>query len=335
MKLDEVRWGFIGCGDVTEKKSGPAFNQVAHSKIVSVMRRNGVLAKDYAQRHGISRWTDDADKLIHDSDVNAVYIATNPDSHCEYVCRAAAAGKAVYVEKPMANSISECDKMLEACNRANVPLFVAYYRRMLPHFIKVKELLESGVIGPSQFFKLELVKANFTAEAELAHSQVPLRSGITAGREMYNLACHQLDLVDYLLGPIAAVSSQSPLFQGDYRTSETLTAVLRLASGLPGLGVWCFSGPQKSQSDIIEIVGTRGRIQCGFTDFRPVKLITAAGEEEFPFELPTCIQQPLIQSIVDDLRGIGQCNSTGVSGARTNRVLEALAGAHPYPIEWG
>ena len=145
--MDKVRWGIIGCGDVTEVKSGPGLQKADGSELVAVMRRDGDKAKDYAVRHGVAKWTDDADALINDPDVNAVYIATPPDSHADYAQRVAAAGKPVYVEKPMARTYAECQAMLAACQRANVPLFVAYYRRCLPPFVYVKELLDAGAIG--------------------------------------------------------------------------------------------------------------------------------------------------------------------------------------------
>ena len=121
-----IRWGIIGCGNVTEVKSGPGFQKAQHSALVAVMRRDGALARDYAERHGVPRWYDDADALIADPDVDAVYVATPPDSHAEYALRVARAGKPVYVEKPMALNHAQCRVMIDACRAAHVPLFVAY-----------------------------------------------------------------------------------------------------------------------------------------------------------------------------------------------------------------
>ncbi len=67
-----IRWGIIGCGDVTKVKSGPALQQADHSQLVAVMRRNGGLARDYARRHGVPRWYGDAEALIHDPEVDAL-----------------------------------------------------------------------------------------------------------------------------------------------------------------------------------------------------------------------------------------------------------------------
>ena len=152
--MDTVRWGIIGCGNVTEVKSGPGFQKARDSSLVAVMRRNGDLAKDYAQRHSVPKWYDDAQALIDDPDVNAIYIATPPSSHKVYTIMAAQAGKPVYVEKPMALNFAECQEMIGACQEAAVPLFVAYYRRSLARFLKIKELLDAGAIGEVRFVSI-------------------------------------------------------------------------------------------------------------------------------------------------------------------------------------
>ncbi|HMS36507.1 MAG TPA: Gfo/Idh/MocA family oxidoreductase, partial [Arachnia sp.] len=147
MAAERVRWGIIGVGDVTERKSGPAFQLAEGSELVAVMRRTPGLAEDYARRHGVGRWYDDADTLIGDPEVDAVYIATPPSSHQEYAVKVAEAGKAVYVEKPMGRTAAECEAMLAAADRGGVPLYVAYYRRAMPRFGIVRNLIRDGEIG--------------------------------------------------------------------------------------------------------------------------------------------------------------------------------------------
>ena len=142
-----IRWGFIGCGSVTEKKSGPAFGKVEGSEVVAVMRRDAHKAKDYAARHGIEKWYADAQKLIDDPKVNAVYVATPPSTHAQYAIAAMRAGKPVYVEKPMAASYAECQEMVLVSKETGVPCFVAYYRRTLPYFLRVKQLIDDGLLG--------------------------------------------------------------------------------------------------------------------------------------------------------------------------------------------
>ena len=69
-----IRWGFIGCGEVTEKKSGPAFSMIEGSEVVAVMSRDKDKARSYAQRHGVKKYYADAQALVSDPEVNAVYI---------------------------------------------------------------------------------------------------------------------------------------------------------------------------------------------------------------------------------------------------------------------
>src|SRR5512136_2500423 len=171
--MKTIRWGIIGCGNVTEVKSGPGFQKANNSQLVAVMRRNGALAKDYAERHGVRKWYDDANALIADPDVDAVYIATPPASHKEHTLAVARAGKPVYVEKPMAMNYAECEEMIEACRSAGVKLFVAYYRRALPRFLKVKGLVESGVIGQVRSVMVSLYMP--PAPDELDPSHLPWR----------------------------------------------------------------------------------------------------------------------------------------------------------------
>jgi len=194
----EVRWGVLGVGKVCELKSAPAMNTIAHSRLVAVMRRDEEKAKDYAARHGVHKWYTSATDLIHDPEVNAIYIATPPHVHVELTQLAAAAGKPVYVEKPMARTHAECLQMIQACEQASVPLFVAYYRRKLPHFLKIKELLDQGEIGSIRTVHINLKQVltpNLVSSSGENWRVIP---EIAGGGYFYDLASHQLDLLDFL-----------------------------------------------------------------------------------------------------------------------------------------
>ena len=194
-----IRWGIIGCGNVTEVKSGPGFQLAKNSLLVAVMRRNGELAKDYAIRHNIPKWYDNAEELINDPDVDAVYIATPPAFHKEYTLKCALAGKPVYVEKPMARNFEECTAMIQACENAGVPLFVAYYRRALDRFNKVKELIESGEIGEVRFVTVILYKKLVQIDSKSGELPWRVIPEISGGGEFMDLASHTLDVLDYIL----------------------------------------------------------------------------------------------------------------------------------------
>ena len=322
--MQTIRWGIIGCGDVTEVKSGPGFQKANDSSLVAVMRRNGELAKDYAKRHGVPRWYDDAEALIHDSEVDAVYIATPPSSHKTYTLRSAQAGKPVYVEKPMALNYAECKEMIQACQAARVPLFVAYYRRALRRFLKIKELLDTQAIGEVRFVTLTLYQP--LAAEELQPGTLPWRvqPEIAGGGRFVDLAAHMLDFLDYVLGPIRDVQAFSSNQAHRYPAEDIVTSAFVFTSGVQGIGTWCFTSFDRW--DQTEIVGSKGKITYSTFDAQPVILTTSQGQEEFTYEYPAHIQQPLIQSVVNALNGKGDCPSTGESAARTTWVMDQMLG---------
>jgi predicted dehydrogenase len=319
--MNTIRWGIIGVGNVTEVKSGPGFQQADHSALVAVMRRNGDLARDYAERHGVPRWYDDADALIRDPEVDAVYIATPPYAHRDYTLRCAAAGKPVYVEKPMATTYDECREMIEACAAAGVPLYVAYYRRALPRFLKIKALVDSGAIGEVQAVTVTLREP---PPAGLDPNHLPWRvvPELSGGGLLLDLGSHMLDFLDFILGPIREVNGYASSQAGLYPAEDIVTGAFMFESGVHGAGTWSFASFEKV--DLTEIVGSKGKIAYSTFGVDAVRLITADGVTEFAIENPPHVQQPLIQTVVDDLLGTGTCPSTGESGARASWVMDQL-----------
>ena len=316
----EVRWGIIGCGDVTEVKSGPAFQQVENSHLVAVMRRSGEKAKDYARRHGVPFWTDNADEVIHHPDVNAVYIATPPGSHLDYALQVCAAGKPAYVEKPMARSAAECRTMLEAFEKAGLPLFVAYYRRALPRFLKMKELIESGCIGT-----VSGVTYRFSGNThkKLDSNNLPWRwiAEEAGGGQFMDLGCHTLDILDFLLGPLQDAKGDASNVASLCDVEDSVALQFRLQSGGLGTASWNFASDR--HIDLIEIAGTDGHISLSTFGNEPVSLTRGVENETFDLPNPKHIQQPFIQTIVQHLNGKCACPSTGVTATRTAEVMDA------------
>jgi 1,5-anhydro-D-fructose reductase (1,5-anhydro-D-mannitol-forming) len=313
--MTTIRWGIIGCGNVCEVKSGPGFQEASGSALVSVMRRDGAKAADFAQRHGVAHWTADAQELIDDSQVDAVYVATPPGSHLQYALAVAAAGKPCYVEKPMARNHRECQQMIDAFDRANVPLFVGYYRRRLPRFLKAEQLLREGRIGTVTSVHYRMTRA-YRPEPSAAWRVDVEQSG---GGIFLDVGSHTLDVLDYLLGPLQDVTGSAVNF-GPNACESTVQLAFRTPAGALGSATWNFAGDRGE--DLIEIVGTQGRITLSTFGEEPVLLETADGRECFDLPHPPHVHQPLIQTIVDELRGQGQCPSTGRSAARTQRVMD-------------
>jgi len=320
---EKIRWGIIGCGDVTEIKSGPGFQKAQGSALVAVMRRNKSLAQDYATRHSVPKLYGKAQDLINDPDVDAVYIATPPSSHKKYVLDAARAGKPVYVEKPMALAYNECLEMVEFCEKMNVPLFVAYYRRALPRFLKIKSLIEEKVIG-----EIRCVNVRFRQkpnEKDLLQLENWRTNPSIAGCGYFcDMASHMIDLLQFLLGEIIDARGFAGNQQKLYEAEDIISASFIFESGIHGTGSWCFSS--NIEIDETEIVGSKGRIIFPTFQLLPTIIETNYSKEQFDIPNPEHIAQLLIQTIVDELRGKGSCPSTGKTGASASRVMDLILG---------
>lgn len=323
-----VRWGIVGCGDVTEVKSGPALFRIDGSELVAVMRRDPAKVQDYAARHNVPTWTTNARELIEHRDVNAVYVATPPSSHAEYVHMAAAAGKPVYVEKPMAMTILECEGMVHACERAGVALFVAYYRRALPRFEFVRELLNGGAVG--EVGEPQLVQSTLfqPVPADPGFSGWRWDPTVSAGGLFMDLGSHMLDLFDHWFGPIRDVCGWARTRLEGVQAEDTVTASYAFSSGVLGSGAWGFAG--SAQQDRTMIVCRHGTISLPIFAEGSVDVTDAKGRttrKDIPH--PAHVQEPLLRTVVNELLGRGgRCPSTGVSAARTQGVLDEVLAEH-------
>jgi len=321
---DIIRWGIIGAGDVTEKKSGPAFYKADHSALVAVMRRDEEKVKDYARRHNVEAYYTDARLLINDPSVDAIYIATPPESHKEYTIQALMAGKPVYVEKPMAMNYAECLEMIRASEISGQKLFVAYYRRALPYFRKVKELIDQKSIGDILTVDIQYVRPPLDTDRDPARHTWRVKRSIGGEGYFYDMAPHTLDILDFLLGEISDATGYSENLGHYYEVKDTVSASFRFESGILGTGLWCFVGTEESRQDKITITGKNGEIRFNTFEFKPIELVTPDGIQFLETSSPEHIQQPLIQTIVDELRGTGKCPSTGISGSRTSKIMDMI-----------
>lgn len=319
-----INWGIIGCGDVCEKKSGPSFYKIEYSNLEAVMRRDQDKVKDYAMRHKVDKYYTDADQLIADPQVNAVYIATPPNTHMQYAIKAMQAGKPVYVEKPMGMNSTECEEMIRTSETTNQKLFVAFYRRALPYFLKVKELLESEVIGNVLTVEVKQYRSPRVSDLTSSDHTWRVNKDIAGEGYFYDLAPHTLDILDFLLGEITDAKGFSANLGQFYEVKDTISAILKFKSGVIGSGRWCFVTSAQTDVDSIIVTGTKGEIRFSTFAFSPILLLSDTVSESFDIPSPEHIQQPLIQTIVDELRGVGKCPSTGVSGARTSRVMDLI-----------
>ena len=324
VKLDKVKWGFIGCGEVTEKKSGPAFALIEGSEVVAVMSRDKEKAQSYAKRHNIPRWYSDPQQLIGDEDVNAIYIATPPSSHATFAIMAMKAGKPVYIEKPMAASYEDCARINRISQETGIPCFVAYYRRYLPYFPKVRQMVEDGEIG--NVINIQIRFAQPPRDLDYNSTNLPWRvqPDIAGGGYFYDLAPHQLDLLQDMFGCILEAQGYKSNRGGLYPAEDTISACFKFDSGLPGSGSWCFVAHESAKEDRIEIIGDKGMICFSVFTYDPIALHTERGREEFLPENPPHVQLPLIKAVVEHLQGKAVCTCDGISATPTNWVMDRI-----------
>ncbi len=321
-----IHWGMIGTGNVTEKKSAPSFDKIENSRLVAVSNRTLQKAEDFARNHGVSKVYRDPEELIRDPQVDVVYIATPPGSHLEYALQTIRAGKPVYIEKPMARTWEECKTINEVAAKHGVKVYVAYYRRSLEYFKKVKSLVDQGTLGKLLHINMQQY---FPARPEdyfpesLPWRLIPSDSG---GGYFHDMGCHALDILFYIFGDPTHVSGHTSNMGGLYTPPDTLSASMELPGDLLVAGIWSFVTPEPYQKDLVEVIGEKGIIKFSIFSFKPISLLVGNRQETFTIDQPEHIQMPMIQSIVSELRGEGSAPSTGQTAAITSQVMDTITG---------
>lgn len=320
MRNKTVRWGMIGCGNVTERKSGPAFWQVEGSSLEMVMARREEQASDYASRHGIARYTTDASALVADEHVDAIYVATPPDSHLEFALMAASAGKPCVVEKPMALTTDECDQILAAFEKANVPLFVAYYRRSLPRFDVVRNWMEQGMIGDVRHIHWTYHRPPNSGDKE-GKDNWRVNPAQAGGGYFVDLASHGLNLFQQWFGDIVVAKGIKTNQQGYYEAEDAVAASLAFERGVLGSGYWNFGAANRE--DRVEIIGSEGRIVCsvfGEDDFE----LDGKEKASVNVENPDPVQYFHVENLIAHLNGDKEHPSSGIAGRNTTWAMEQI-----------
>ena len=316
----------IGTGNVTEKKSAPSFNKIENSRLVAVANRTPGKAKDYAQRHGIPAWYKDPSEVIRNPEVDIVYIATPPGSHMNYALETLKSGKPVYIEKPMARTGEECRIINDAAEKAGLPVFVAYYRRGLEYFKKVKSIIDDGTLGKIRHINMQQYYQARTEDYDrdnLPWRVIPEDAG---GGYFHDLGCHALDILFHIFGNPLEVSGKTANVAGMYEPEDSLSASLVLPGDLLVTGSWNFVTPTAFQKDMVEVVGEKGKLDFGIFSFKPIILNTGDHKETIATIQPEHIQMPLIRTIVSELNGYGRCPSTGRTAEITSNVMDIIRG---------
>lgn len=324
MKNKIIRWGILGAGDVCEVKSGPAFQRAEHSELVAVMRRDSTKAEDFARRHGVGRWYDSVSDLLGDPEVDAVYIATPPRFHLEHTLAALAAGKDVYLEKPMAMSADECRQIIKAEEKSKNKLALAHYRRALPAFTRIRELIEDGTLGT-----VRLAELNFFLPE--SNNLIPdngdnwrVNPAISGGGLFHDLSPHMFDLLLVYFGEPLAYEGFSLRQNSESSADDFVQGTIRFADNIVFRGCWCFTVAESAVSESLVITGNKGQVSCTFFGDE-MRLRTAEGEQVIPFTNPVNIQQPMIEQVCRYFLGEIPCPCSSSDGLRVMEIIDAFS----------
>jgi len=318
--MEKICWGIIGCGNVTEVKSGPAFNKVEHSSLIAVSRRDPDKLADYVKRHDIPLSFTNALDLIQSEKINAIYIATPPNVREAYAIEAMQLGKPVYLEKPMALNLAACKRLKAVSEKLGIKLSVAHYRRNLPLFMEVKNILEQGDIGAIKEVQITMLKKTDKAAKDPSNWRVD--PSIAGGGYFYDLAPHQIDLVFYFFGKPKSFSGISTNKAGLYKAEDFVQGTIELENGIVCKGLWDFSINGEEKDEFL-IIGEKGTIR--FPVFGLFIEVESNGQvKTIPFEAPKHNQQNHIQAVVNYFLGKGENPCSAEDAILSMEVMESF-----------
>ena len=324
MNRTTIRWGILGVGDVCEVKSGPAFQRAEHSELVAVMRRDSAKAEDFARRHGVGRWYDSVPELLGDPEIDAIYIATPPRYHLEHALAALAAGKDVYLEKPMAMNADECRQIIKAEEKSNNKIALAHYRRALPAFTKIRELIKNGTLGSVRLAELNFFLPESNTLIPETGDNWRVNPAVSGGGLFHDLSPHMFDLLlDYFGQPLAyegfslRQNSKSP-------ADDFVQGTIRFENNIIFRGCWCFTVAETAVSESLVITGNKAQVSCTFFGDE-MRLRTAEGEQIIPFTNPVNIQQPMIEQVSRYFLGEIPCPCSSADGLMVMEIIDAFS----------
>lgn len=324
--MKTIRWGIIGVGDVCEVKSGPAFQKATGSDLVAVMRRDGAKAEDFARRHGVPNWSSDANDLLESDQIDAIYIATPPNSHVDYAIQALDAGKHVYVEKPMARNAKEARRILEAAEKSSHKLVVAHYRRRLPLYRQIKEILANEELGMNRYVSLQTIQPENDPLIAASEEYWRVQPEISGGGIFHDLSPHQLDLILYFLGEPLSISGASSRRVPNARCDDCVAGQITFGGDVVFQGYWDFASQDGTIVDACEIRCDRGALRFSFFRSPKLEIVRSGSMETVEFLPPEHIQQPMIEAVNAYFRGEAENPCDAATGVKVMEMIDSLSG---------
>lgn len=289
--MTSIRFGLIGCGDISRKRVAPALRDLECCELVAVARKQSELAESFAKEFGAQRWYADWRELVADKEIDAVYVASPVNLHAEQTIAAAEAGKHVLCEKPMAMNVAECDQMIAACESNNVKLGVAYYRHFYPLVRRVKEIIESDEIGVPvvaqvnafEWFKPEKSNPRYwLIEKE--------KSG---GGPMFDFGCHRIEVLLDLFGKVDRVKATTSNSFFKRGVEDVASAILQFEQGT--IATLTVAHSAREPQDTLNVFGSRGSIHVEVLNEGQLRVVSQLGERKESLPSAKNIHQPLIE----------------------------------------
>lgn len=322
--MADLRWGLIGCGDISRKRAAPALRDAPGSTLAAVSRKRPELAQAFADEFGASRIHADWRDLVSDPEIDAVYVATPLAPHAEQTIAAAEAGKHVLCEKPMAMDTASCDRMIAAAHANGVKLGVAYYRRFYPVLLRAKELIESGDLGVPLLASLQAFERFDVAPGQpMPWRLVPAESG---GGPMMDFGSHRLEMLVSLFGPIESVAGWSDkLLFPDRDVEDSAGASLRHRRGVRA--ELLISHAAREPRDAVDIYLSEGSLHIPVLNTGELRIVSPAGTRVESLPPHANLHQPLVEDFVRAVREDRPPGVTGEDGREIQRLLtEVYAG---------
>jgi predicted dehydrogenase len=293
--MTKVRWGLIGCGDISRKRIAPALRDSAVSEFVAVCRSRAELAESFAREFGAKKWYPTWQDLLRDDEIDAVYIATPVHLHASQTIAAAAAGKHVLCEKPLAMSVEECDQMMAACRAGNAKFGTAYYRHFYPVIKRIKSVIAAGEIGTPILAQINAFE-NFDPPADHPRAWL-LKKSLAGGGPMFDFGCHRIEVLINLLGAVTDVRAMNANVAYDREVEDTAMALFRFDGG--ACGVLSVTHAAQEPQDTIDIFGSLGSIRVPVLNEGHMRVVTREGERRESHPPAANLHAPLIEDFAD------------------------------------
>ena len=322
MGLATIGWGIVGLGRIAATEIAPAIAQSSNGHLVAVVSRDQARADAFAAAHGAARGLDDFEAMLRDPEVDAVYIATPNALHADQVVAAASAGKHVLCDKPLATTVVEAQRSLEACQAAGVRLGITFQTRNHEKFAEVARLVREGAIG-----RVVVAQVEMSAGRNLPGGwrTNPALAGLGT---INNIGVHGFDVLRYLVGSeVAEVAAMVDREEG-FEVDTTALVLLRFANGTLAYVNANQSVPQ-AQDDVV-LYGSQGRILARNLS-RPgrngtLSVITPDGQQEYAIT-STGAYARTVSAFADAVLGGRDPDPSGLDGLRSVELTAAVATA--------